>query len=226
MSPIIPVLDSSNTDGPSTPHLNGDILRALATHSRFVQRIRRRYEDHLHVLPSGAPGRETMQQALEQLTPAFPDLGSRLRVLRQLVIERLAVLDCEQKAPLDAVTHAMTALAELTLDQACQHAMVELDLQHGPPLRSDGQRAQFWVIGMGKLGARELNVSSDIDLIYVYDEDGHTQGRPDGGGRISTHEYFTRAVKLIYSLVGDTTEHGFVFRVDLALRPKIGRAHV
>ena len=219
MSPIIPVLDSSNTDDPSTSHLNGDILRALATHSRFVQRIRRRYVDHLHALPPAAPGREGMQQALEQLAPAFPELGARLRVLRQLVIERLAVLDCEQKAPLDAVTHAMTALAELTLDQACQHATAQLDLQHGAPMRPDGQRVQFWIIGMGKLGARELNVSSDIDLIYVYDVPGETPGRPDGGGRISHQEYFSRLVKQIYTLIGDTTEHGFVFRVDLALRP-------
>ncbi|MFP5442547.1 MAG: glutamine-synthetase adenylyltransferase, partial [Betaproteobacteria bacterium] len=62
-------------------------------------------------------------------------------------------------------------------------------------------------------------VSSDIDLIYVYEHDGETAGTADGRGRISNHEYFARAVKAIYSLVGDTTEHGFVFRVDLALRP-------
>ncbi|MDO5626402.1 MAG: bifunctional [glutamate--ammonia ligase]-adenylyl-L-tyrosine phosphorylase/[glutamate--ammonia-ligase] adenylyltransferase, partial [Pseudomonadota bacterium] len=81
--------------------------------------------------------------------------------------------------------------------------------------------------GMGKLGARELNVSSDIDLIYIYenddgsddDSDGQTTGRADGRGQISWQEYFTRAVKRIYALVGETTEHGFVFRVDLALRP-------
>jgi glutamate-ammonia-ligase adenylyltransferase len=72
---------------------------------------------------------------------------------------------------------------------------------------------------MGKLGARELNVSSDIDLIYVYDDDGETTGNAQGLGRISVQEYFARAVKAIYSLVGETTEHGFVFRVDLALRP-------
>ncbi len=72
---------------------------------------------------------------------------------------------------------------------------------------------------MGKLGARELNVSSDIDLIYVYEHDGDTAGIAGGRGRISNHEYFARAVKAIYSLMGDTTEHGFVFRVDLALRP-------
>jgi glutamate-ammonia-ligase adenylyltransferase len=77
----------------------------------------------------------------------------------------------------------------------------------------------MWVVGMGKLGGRELNVSSDIDLIYIYDQDGETTGRPDGRGRIENQEYFAKAVKLMYALVGDTTEHGFVFRVDLMLRP-------
>ncbi|MCU0956941.1 MAG: bifunctional [glutamate--ammonia ligase]-adenylyl-L-tyrosine phosphorylase/[glutamate--ammonia-ligase] adenylyltransferase, partial [Hydrogenophaga sp.] len=76
-----------------------------------------------------------------------------------------------------------------------------------------------WVIGMGKLGARELNVSSDIDLIYVYDQDGETAGNSEGRNRISNHEYFAKAVKHIYNTVGETTEHGSVFRVDLALRP-------
>ncbi|MDO9290631.1 MAG: bifunctional [glutamate--ammonia ligase]-adenylyl-L-tyrosine phosphorylase/[glutamate--ammonia-ligase] adenylyltransferase, partial [Hydrogenophaga sp.] len=79
--------------------------------------------------------------------------------------------------------------------------------------------AQLWVIGMGKLGARELNVSSDIDLIYVYDHDGETAGNEQGRNRISNHEYFGKAVKHIYNTVGETTEHGNVFRVDLALRP-------
>jgi glutamate-ammonia-ligase adenylyltransferase len=62
-------------------------------------------------------------------------------------------------------------------------------------------------------------VSSDIDLIYVYDEDGETLGNSEGRNKVSCQEYFTRAVKRMYALIGDTTEHGFVFRVDLALRP-------
>jgi glutamate-ammonia-ligase adenylyltransferase len=82
-----------------------------------------------------------------------------------------------------------------------------------------GLQAQVCIIGMGKLGARELNVSSDIDLIYVYDHEGETAGDKDGHGRISNQEYFGKLVRSMYALVGDTTEHGFVFRVDLALRP-------
>jgi len=190
-----------------------------AAHSRLVQRLRRRYTDELSLLPPGAPTRETMAACLAALAGRGHDLGARLRILRQLVLERLVVLDCEQGAPLEAVTRAVTELAELALDLACEDAFAQLDERHGAPLTAAGERARLWVIGMGKLGARELNVSSDIDLIYIYDDDGQTAGRPDGRGQISVQEYFTRAVKLIQALVGDTTEHGFVFRVDLALRP-------
>ena len=190
-----------------------------AAHSRLVQRLRRRYEGELALLPAGAPTRQTMAECLAALAERGHEVGERLRILRQAVMERLVVLDCEQAAPLGDITRAVTELAELALDTACHEAFAQLDERHGAPIGETGARARLWVIGMGKLGARELNVSSDIDLIYVYDEDGETAGRDDGRGRISVHEYFTRAVKLIQVLIGDITEHGLVFRVDLALRP-------
>ncbi len=195
-------------------------------YSRFVQRIRRRYANQLALLPAGEPVRATMQAAYEALQPVEPNTGARLRILRQLVMERLVVLDCDgAQASLQVITRAVTELAELALDIAICESRTSLDALHGAPQAAaapdtpGGQRAQLWVIGMGKLGARELNVSSDIDLIYVYDHDGETAGRADGRGVISNHEYFAQQVKAIYSLIGDTTEHGFVFRVDLALRP-------
>jgi glutamate-ammonia-ligase adenylyltransferase len=205
---LTPSLSDSPTDAPDS-----------AQHSRFVQRLRRRYAAELALLPAGAPRRPAMQDTLAQLLAQGHGLGAALRVLRQLVMERLVVLDCEQRAELAVVTTAVTELAELALDEALLQAERELDERHGMPRTPDGRRAQLWVIGMGKLGARELNVSSDIDLIYIYDQDGETAGTPEGRGRISNHEYFSRAIKILYTLVGETTEHGFVFRVDLALRP-------
>jgi len=187
-------------------------------HSRFVQRIRRRYAQELALLPPGVPGAAALQSTFDALQGRGHDLGTSLRILRQLVLERLACLDCDQQAALADITGAMTLLAEFALDQACRRALADLDAVHGAPLAANGRRAELWVIGMGKLGARELNVSSDIDLIYVYDHDGETAG-VDGRGRISHQEYFAKAVKGIFTLIGDPTEHGFVFRVDLALRP-------
>ena len=190
----------------------------------MVQRVRRRHEADLPCLSEGPPVRETMLACLRDLQQQGLGLAAALRVLRQLVMERLVVLDCEQSAPLAVVTRAVTELAEIALDQALTQARAALDEVHGAPQvvaapGTEAQSAQLWVIGMGKLGARELNVSSDIDLIYVYDHDGETAGNAQGRGRISNQEYFGKVVRQVYQLVGDTTEHGFVFRVDLALRP-------
>ena len=191
----------------------------LSQGSRFFQRLQRRYADVFASLPQGNPDRQLLSQAYAQLRAQGHDVGAALRMLRQWTMSRLLILDCEHDASLETITSSVTSLAEFALDEACRQAFLDLDARHGPPLTKAGQRAEFWVIGMGKLGARELNVSSDIDLIYVYDEDGETTGNAQGAGLISAHDYFSRVVKAIYTLIGDTTEHGFVFRVDLALRP-------
>ncbi len=191
----------------------------LPLYSRFLQRLSRRYAAELPLLPPGPPTRESLITAYAALQATGLDCSAALRVLRQLTLERLVRLDCTRQGSLDMVTHGMTWLAEVTLDVAWQQVMVDLDALHGAPTKADGQRAQMWIVGMGKLGARELNVSSDIDLIYVYDQDGETLGNSEGRNKVSCQEYFTRAVKRMYALIGDTTEHGFVFRVDLALRP-------
>lgn len=203
------------TASPPPPFLDNH-----ATVSRFWQRVQRRYADQWAVLPAGQPDAASMAQALEQLQQQGLELGAALRVLRQLVLARVLERDCQGQASLHEVTASMTALAELALDAACSQAQAVLAQRHGQPLGPQGQAVQLWVVGMGKLGARELNVSSDIDLVYVYEHEGETTGRDtQGKGSISNHEYFTRVVKMIFQLVGEVTEHGFVFRIDLALRP-------
>ena len=187
--------------------------------SRFFQRLQRRYVDVFATLPTGVPHRELLNQAYLQLRSQGHAMGPALRILRQWSMARLLTLDCDQGASLETITLGVTHLAEMALDEACQQAFHDLDERHGAPMLASGERAEFWVIGMGKLGARELNVSSDIDLIYVYDEDGETAGNAQGAGKISVQEYFNRAVKALFTLIGETTEHGFVFRMDLALRP-------
>jgi glutamate-ammonia-ligase adenylyltransferase len=196
---------------------NADAPRAHE--SRFVQRIRRRYAEQLAMLPPGVPQRADMQSLLHALQSTGASTSVGLRTVRQLVLERLADLDCDCGADLQTVTHTMTTLAEWALDVSYAECCQALDEVHGAPMGVQGSRAQLCIVGMGKLGARELNVSSDIDLIYIYDADGDTAGDANGRGRISNQEYFSKLVRSIYTLVGDSTEHGFVFRVDLALRP-------
>jgi [glutamine synthetase] adenylyltransferase / [glutamine synthetase]-adenylyl-L-tyrosine phosphorylase len=196
------------------------ITMPAAAHSRFWQRLHRRYADFMEMMPQCVPQRPLMEAVLQQLmTERGLDISAALRVLRQLVMARLMELDCSRDADMAIITRSVTELAEVALDHACQHVRKELNARHGVPTGPEQQAVPLWIIGMGKLGARELNVSSDIDLIYVYEHEGETQGLADGRGKISNHEYFGKAVKAIYTLIGDTTEHGFVFRVDLALRP-------
>ena len=201
------------------PDMESKRTLPLAEGSRFFQRLQRRYADVFAALPTGVPDRELLNQAYQQLRSQGHAVGPALRILRQWRMARLLTLDCDQGASLAAITFGVTHLAEMALDEACQQAFHDLDERHGAPMLASGERAEFWVIGMGKLGARELNVSSDIDLIYVYDEDGETAGNAQGIGKISVQEYFSRAVKALFTLIGETTEHGFVFRMDLALRP-------
>jgi [glutamine synthetase] adenylyltransferase / [glutamine synthetase]-adenylyl-L-tyrosine phosphorylase len=204
------------TAGPAALPMSGvNSGGACADHSRFVQRVRRRYAAELALLDAGVPERSRIGTLIERLRGAGRALPVALRVARQLVLERLAVLDVEQGAPLADVTRAMTELAEVTLGLALQQALDDQDRRYGVPRDAAGQRIPFWVIGMGKLGGRELNVSSDIDLIYVYGDDGQT----DGPRPVSAHEYFSQVARSLYALIGDVTEDGFVFRVDLALRP-------
>lgn len=194
--------------GPETTSTSAD-------YSRFVQRVRRRFGDELTLLAPGLPMRESIEALIDTLLAGGRTLASALRVARHLVLERLAVLDIEQGAEMQDITRSMTQLAETTLNRALVQSFADQDARHGPPLNPAGERIDFWVVGMGKLGAHELNVSSDIDLIYVYEEDGQTTGPKV----ISAHEYFSQVARSLYGLIGDSTDDGFVFRVDLALRP-------
>jgi [glutamine synthetase] adenylyltransferase / [glutamine synthetase]-adenylyl-L-tyrosine phosphorylase len=195
---------------------------ADAAHSRFVQRVRRRWPQALALLAPGAPDAASIDALIQTLLGQGHALAAALRIARHVVLERLAVIDVEQAAPLSAVTTAMTALAEVTLEAALAQARADADARHGTPRNAQGQPIDFWIVGMGKLGARELNVSSDIDLIYVYEDEGQTEGgaaTQSPGGPISAHEYFAKVARGLYALIGDVTDDGFVFRVDLALRP-------
>ncbi len=190
-----------------------------AEHSRFAQRVRRRYGASGPALPEGLPDAAAQRLFYQTLRTQGLEVGQALRITRQHVLERLLVLDCDADLDLRSLTQCMTELAELALCEAYAQASADVQAVHGAPCKADGSLSALCIIGMGKLGARELNVSSDIDLIYVYEADGDTAGNSEGRGRISNQEYYGKLVRALYTLVGDTTEHGFVFRVDLALRP-------
>ena len=146
-------------------------------------------------------------------------LKSTLRRLRQRVMAALIVRDMSGAAPLTEVVETMTLLADITTNYALDFLHRQLAAQFGEPLDKQGRPQRLLVIGMGKLGGRELNVSSDVDYIFVYPEDGETAGAPDSGRRIEVFDFFTRLGKRLIAAIGEITGDGQVFRVDMRLRP-------
>ena len=143
-------------------------------------------------------------------------LASKLRKLRQRVLLKLLTRDLAGLANLDEVMRCMTTLAELSLQHAQSFVMHSLTEQYGQPIGEiSGLPQEMLVIGMGKLGGRELNVSSDIDLIFVYPE----EGACNGSHNISNHEFFSKLGRRLIGILNELTEDGFVFRVDMRLRP-------
>src|ERR1035441_8616666 len=100
-------------------------------------------------------------------------LKRTLRRLRQEVMLRVLLRDLSGRAPLAEVVASMSNLAELSIGYALKHLCAWQEAQYGRPM-TNGARQELIVVGMGKLGGRELNVSSDIDLIFVYPEEGET----------------------------------------------------
>jgi [glutamine synthetase] adenylyltransferase / [glutamine synthetase]-adenylyl-L-tyrosine phosphorylase len=143
-------------------------------------------------------------------------LWRSLRLLRRQTMLRLIARDLGGLAPLTEVLQTMTALAEITIEYALGNLHGWLAARHGQPVgAASDARQRLHVVGMGKLGGGELNVSSDVDLVFVYPEDGET----DGPRSVSNHEYFSRLGRRLIAALSEITAEGSVFRVDMRLRP-------
>ncbi|AWB33531.1 bifunctional [glutamate--ammonia ligase]-adenylyl-L-tyrosine phosphorylase/[glutamate--ammonia-ligase] adenylyltransferase [Orrella marina] len=155
-------------------------------------------------------------QPMSEQALATPDCRRVLRKLRERVFYGVMVRDLAGLASLEEVTRAMTSLADLAIAQAYRSVMAQLCERHGHPVDPDtGRPQEMIIVGMGKLGGRELNVSSDIDLIMLYGEEGETSGsRP-----ISHHEFYGKLTRMMMPILSEPDENGQVFRTDLRLRP-------
>ena len=146
--------------------------------------------------------------------------GAALRRLRGLLFAAIVERDVAGQADLAEVLAAISRFADFAVQKALadQHAaMCEL---HGVPVGEEsGRPQQLIVVGMGKLGGHELNVSSDIDLIFLYPEGGDTRTERDDQRSLSNHEFFVRLGKRLIAQLAEITEDGYCFRVDMALRP-------
>ncbi|WP_313624191.1 bifunctional [glutamate--ammonia ligase]-adenylyl-L-tyrosine phosphorylase/[glutamate--ammonia-ligase] adenylyltransferase [Achromobacter sp.] len=139
-----------------------------------------------------------------------------LRKLRERVFSVLIVRDLSGQAELEEVVGAMTTLADMAVAAAYRSVAADLASVHGVPRDpATGKPQEMLIVGMGKLGGCELNVSSDIDLIMLYGEEGET----DGPRRISHHEFYGRLTRRMMPVLSEVDAHGQVFRTDLRLRP-------
>jgi [glutamine synthetase] adenylyltransferase / [glutamine synthetase]-adenylyl-L-tyrosine phosphorylase len=157
----------------------------------------------------------------------YQEVFAHLRRFKYSEMLRIAARDLNGLAPLEEVTAELASLAAATLQIAYEAALRELIGEHGRPLEQTPAgpvEAAFTIMGMGKLGGRELNFSSDIDLIYFFSSDkGESTGIPDGKGgtkgKLSLHAFFVKLAEMVSRAISQVTGDGFVFRVDMGLRP-------
>jgi glutamate-ammonia-ligase adenylyltransferase len=145
-----------------------------------------------------------------------PRWQARLRQWRRIEQLRMVARDMAGLSSMPELTAELSYFADAAIAVALPQAHAEVALLHGQPIGRDSSQPQsLVVIGMGKLGGYELNLSSDIDLIFSYEEDGETDGRRS----IGNQEFFIKVGQRLIALLDPITADGFVFRVDMRLRP-------
>jgi glutamate-ammonia-ligase adenylyltransferase len=146
-----------------------------------VQRLRCRYAQELALLPAGAPTAAHLQTCFNQLSSQHAPAVA-LRILRQLVFERLVVMDCCEQADLSVIDPCHDRLGRVFFGPCILRSPTPINRPTWHATSGERQRSHAVDRWHGQIGARELNVLSDIDLIYVYDEDGETTGARDASG--------------------------------------------
>lgn len=171
-----------------------------------------------------------LESAREGLTESADtkDLMARLRRLKRRAMIAVTLRDVTRKADIVSSMDELTGLAEAVLELALEHSLEKNKTRFGE-LSSPIKMA---LIGLGKLGGAELNYSSDLDFMAVYDDEegGQTSGvlSPTGvrRGRVESHEFYSKVVELLCSLLSAGTEEGIAYRVDLRLRPQGGKGEL
>lgn len=151
--------------------------------------------------------------------PPFDQFSGALRRHKQREYLRIGARDLMPEVLMEDTVRELTALADASLEAAYRYCRSEVEKEYGPLLLPGSNTPnRFAIIGMGKLGGGELNFSSDVDVIFLYESD---EGESAGGtkGKLAPRDYFSAVGKKIIQALGQVTEDGFVFRIDLRLRP-------
>src|SRR5262249_22403687 len=140
------------------------------------------------------------------------------RRFRQKQVLRIGTNDIIRDRPLEEITRDISRVADTALEVALATALRSMQNRFGQPFTSAGQPARCVILAFRKLGGNELTYSSDIDLMFIFDEDGSTRGKRVTS--ISHEEFFGRVVTEVVRLLSAHTDHGQAYRVDLRLRPE------
>ena len=201
------------------------LLVSLFGMSEFLSKILISHPELLDSLVSRSGSsivkeKETMQEELAALLEQSDYFEDHLNILRRYRNEeflRIGLNDIHGRLKQGEVTSQLSLLGEVCLTAAFRLAVAELDRFGRPTWQLEGHSAEahLAIIAMGKLGGGELNYHSDLDIIFVYDR----QGVTDGEKQISNHEYFAKLAQKIISILTMQTREGYVYKIDTRLRP-------
>lgn len=156
------------------------------------------------------------------LTNSQVEPSVMLSRFRRRELIRIYLKDIRNLGTITEITEEISNLADVILEYALRISRQELDNRYGIPLELDAKdkavRAKFCIVALGKLGSKELNYSSDIDLLFIYSEDGSTSGQGTRGAT-TNKEYFIKLAEIITKTIGRQIGEGAAYRVDLRLRP-------
>jgi glutamate-ammonia-ligase adenylyltransferase len=215
----VPAIEPALANLADSPRTTEILLQVFST-SQYLSEVLIGDPELLTWLQRG-PERRDREALIEVLWESQQSLASHeaqalaLRRFRRRQSLRIGYNDIVRGFPLEVTTQDLSNLAEACVEAAVRLARARLEGRLGQPMTPRGSPARFVVLGLGKLGGQELNYSSDIDLVFLYDEEGQTTGPKV----CSNAEFFARMGSEIVRLLADHTALGIVYRVDMRLRP-------
>lgn len=226
MLPLTPILRqaaervTARLDTGLVPYSEQEAL--IFAGSDFVAEQCIRHPDWLSALRNTPPQPDEWQDYATRLTEMMADAAQEeevmrvLRLFRYQMLMRIAVMQILRRSTTEETLRQLSELAEVLIIAARDWLYQRCCADWGTPCSADGSAMPLLILGMGKLGGSELNFSSDIDLIFAYPENGVTQG---GRRALENAQFFTRLGQKIIRMLDHTTADGFVYRVDMRLRP-------
>ncbi|WP_312228742.1 bifunctional [glutamate--ammonia ligase]-adenylyl-L-tyrosine phosphorylase/[glutamate--ammonia-ligase] adenylyltransferase [Pseudescherichia sp.] len=196
--------------------------KSVLTFSDFVHDSIAAHPEWLTALESEPPQAEEWQSYSVWLQQALADVSDEatlmreLRLFRRRIMVRIAWAQALRLMPEESTLQQLSVLAETLIVSARDWLYAACCREWGTPCSADGTPQPLLILGMGKLGGNELNFSSDIDLIFSWPENGVTHG---GRRELDNAQFFTRLGQKLIKVLDQPTQDGFVYRVDMRLRP-------